>query len=767
MPLIEDTLVYFFYQSDKCSNRYPSRIAAKAKILPVITNNAIALHIQLYIIQALIQLSVKGTMQSAKELLRKTFGYDDFRLNQAEIISSLLEGRDVLALMPTGGGKSICYQIPAILRPGVGVIVSPLIALMQDQVDALELVGVKAAFINSSLDSGKIRAIEKQLFAGELDLIYVAPERLLTNNFLTMLSQLEVSLFAIDEAHCVSQWGHDFRPEYQQLSILHTNFPSVPRIALTATADQRTRQEIIQQLELDNAAQYINSFDRPNIQYAISEGHNSREQLWQYLEQNYPQDAGIVYCLSRKKVEATAEWLAKKGRKALPYHAGLSQQIRQDNQKRFLREEGIIIVATIAFGMGIDKPDVRFVAHLSLPKSIEAYYQETGRAGRDGLPSSAWMAYGLQDVITLRQMMQQSDAAENYKLVSQQKLDAMLGLCESTTCRRQLLLNYFEEQLKEPCGNCDNCLAPPETWDATQAAQQALSCVYRSGQRFGVGYVIDILLGKADQRMITNEHDKLSTFGIGDALSVAEWRSLFRQLIAQGFLYVDHERYGSVRLNEKSRPLLKGTQMLQARKLVKPTKTKKAGKSNVSSMHQPLFEALKALRMTLADQNGVPPYVIFHDSTLIEMVERRPSELKELQFIPGVGEKKLKQYGKEFIDVIKLHPLPKEVNSRFSDTVNDSLILLSEGLTIAAIADKRALSESTIYGHVSEAIAAGMVDPIDVLPIEEDDYHLISQTISHYSEEPQLNLKEIRGLLGDEFSYGIIKCVVAAEIGLS
>jgi len=704
-------------------------------------------------------------MDAALKILNSTFGYEDFRLNQADIVDSLVNGRDVLALMPTGGGKSLCYQIPAMVRPGVGVIVSPLIALMQDQVDALNLVGVKAAFINSSLKVGQVRQIEQQLFAGELDLLYVAPERLLTNNFLEMLGQLTISLFAIDEAHCVSQWGHDFRPEYQKLSILHQHFPNVPRIALTATADQRTRFEIIQQLELQNAAQYINSFDRPNIRYAIAEGQNSRDQLWRFLETEYPNDAGIVYCLSRKKVEATAEWLQKKGRNALPYHAGLHQETRQENQKRFLREEGVIIVATIAFGMGIDKPDVRFVAHLSLPKSIEAYYQETGRAGRDGEPSAAWMAYGLQDVITLRQMMQQSDALEAYKQISQQKLDAMLGLCESTACRRQLLLGYFDESLAEPCGNCDNCLNPPETWDATEAARQALSCVYRSGQRFGVGYVIDVLLGKNDARIQKNRHDQLSTFGIGEHLSVAEWRSLFRQLIAQGFLYVDHERFGGVRLTEKSRPLLKGEESLNARKLSKPEKTKKAAKAKVSSIHLPLMDALKGLRKSLADEQGLPPFVIFHDSTLIQMTEKRPTELREMQFISGVGEKKLNQYGKAFIEVIKDHPLPQEINVHFSDTVNESLVLFAKELSIEEIAGQRNLAEGTIYGHLAEAIAAGMLDPLDVLPIEQDDYHLISQTISSFVDETQGRVKKIREALGDEFSYGVIQCVIAAEEG--
>jgi len=705
-------------------------------------------------------------MDAALHILKNTFGYSDFRLNQAEIVDSLVNGRDVLALMPTGGGKSLCYQIPAMVRPGVGVIVSPLIALMQDQVDALSLVGVKAAFINSSLSASQVRAIEQQLFAGELDLLYVAPERLLMPNFLEMLGQLTISLFAIDEAHCVSQWGHDFRPEYQQLSILHQHFPSVPRIALTATADQRTRIEIVQQLELQNAAQFINSFDRPNIRYAISEGQSSRDQLWAFLQNEYPNDAGIVYCLSRKKVEATADWLQKKGRNALPYHAGLPQNIRQENQQKFLREEGVIIVATIAFGMGIDKPDVRFVAHLSLPKSIEAYYQETGRAGRDGQASSAWMAYGLQDVITLRQMMQQSDAQDSYKQISQQKLDTMLGLCESTSCRRQILLAYFDETLAEPCGNCDNCLSPPETWDATESARQALSCVYRSGQRFGVGYVIDLLLGKTDQRILKNQHDKISTFGIGQHLSVAEWRSLFRQLIAQGFLYVDHERFGGVTLTEKSRPLLKGEESLDARKLIKPEKSKKASKEKVSSIHQPLMDAMKKLRKELADEQGLPPFVIFHDATLIQMAQQRPSELTEMKFISGVGEKKLQQYGQAFLEVILQHPLPEEVNQHFTDTVNESLMLFAKEQSVKQVAEKRNLTEGTIYAHLAEAIAVGMLDPLDVLPIEQDDYHLICQAISSFADEPQGRVKKIREALGEEFSYGVINCVIAAEEGI-
>ena len=706
-------------------------------------------------------------MQKALDILNKTFGYDNFRLNQEEIVASLIDGRDVLALMPTGGGKSLCYQIPAIIRPGVGIIVSPLIALMQDQVDAMNLIGVKAAFINSSLAIDQVRHIEQQLFSGELDLLYVAPERLLNQKFLNMISGLKISLFAIDEAHCVSQWGHDFRPEYQQLSALHTLFPEVPRIALTATADSRTQTEIIEQLELENAARYINSFDRPNIRYAIAEGSKSKDQLWAFLESEYPTDAGIVYCLSRKKVEATAEWLQGKGRNALPYHAGLPADVRQKNQKAFLRQEGVIIVATIAFGMGIDKPDVRFVAHLSLPKSIEAYYQETGRAGRDGQPSSAWMAYGLQDVILLRQMMQQGDGNENFKQTSQQKLDSMLGLCESTHCRRQLLLAYFDETMAEPCGNCDNCLHPPETWDATEAARQALSCVYRTGQRFGVTYVIDVLLGKADSRIESNQHNELSTFGIGTEHSVTVWKSLFRQMIAKGLLYVDHENFGRVKLTESSRPLLKGEVNLEARKQAKKEKSKKSKSKNIAVIHQELFDALRALRIEIAEEQekGVPPFVIFHDSTLIEMTEVRPSELNRMQFISGVGEKKLEKYGKQFLKVIQEYPLSESVSTNLSDTVNETLQLLADDHTIELISKKRNMTIGTIYGHIAKAIEEGMLDPLIVLPIDETDYQLIAQTIEAYRDETESPLKKMFDALGEQFDYGIIKCVLAGENG--
>jgi len=533
-------------------------------------------------------------MQRAHEILNHTFGYDEFRHHQADIVETVVNGRDALVLMPTGGGKSLCYQIPALVRDGVGVVISPLIALMQDQVDALQQLGIRAAFLNSSMSGQQQQAVEQALLAGELDMLYVAPERLLNGRMLDLLSQAPLALFAIDEAHCVSQWGHDFRPEYQQLSILHQRFPNVPRIALTATADVRTREEIIAQLDLGDAAIFINSFDRPNIRYTISEGQNGRDRLWEFLEREHPSDAGIVYCLSRKKVESTAEWLAAKGRTALPYHAGLPAEVRRDHQQRFLREEGVIVVATIAFGMGIDKPDVRFVAHLSLPKSLEAYYQETGRAGRDGQPANAWMAYGLQDVISLRQMLQSSEGSEQFKRIANGKLDAMLGLCEQVTCRRQVLLAYFDEHYETACGNCDTCLDPPQTWDGTEAAQKVLSCVYRSGQRFGVNYIIDILMGKDDERIQSNQHHQLSTFGIGTDKTAVEWRGIFRQLIAQGFLTADAESYGVLKLTETARPLLRGEIQLALRHQRKTKKTKKSKVlSSLSTAETILFDALR------------------------------------------------------------------------------------------------------------------------------------------------------------------------------
>jgi ATP-dependent DNA helicase RecQ len=597
-------------------------------------------------------------MERARHILRSVFGYDDFRHRQSDIIQTLLDGHDALVLMPTGGGKSLCYQIPALVRDGVGVVVSPLIALMQDQVDALTQLGVHAAFLNSTQDTGTQRQVEQALLDDELDLLYVAPERLLMPRMLDLLERSRVALFAIDEAHCVSQWGHDFRREYQQLTILHEQFPNVPRIALTATADQRTREEIVAQLDLNDAAQYVHSFDRPNIRYTISEGNNPRERLWRFIEREHSGDAGIVYCLSRNKVEQVAEWLCGKGRIALPYHAGLPERVRRENQARFLREDSVIIVATIAFGMGIDKPDVRFVAHLNVPKSLEAYYQETGRAGRDNLPANAWMAYNLQDVLNLRRMMNESDADEKFKRIAHHKLETMLGLCELIHCRRQALLDYFGETLEQSCGNCDTCLQPPATWDATEAAQKALSCVYRTGQRFGVNYVIEVLTGKDDERIRSNGHDAISTFGIGTGYKATQWRHIIRQLIAQGYLDVDTDGHGAVQLTPAARPLLRGDIDLQLRALPAREKTRGPAKTKhpaveLDTADQELFEALRLRRMELAREHSVPPYVIFHDSTLRELASRRPLSDDEMRSISGVGEQKLARFGKDFITVIQ------------------------------------------------------------------------------------------------------------------
>jgi len=577
-------------------------------------------------------------------ILRSVFGYEHFRAPQAEVIDTLMRGGDALVLMPTGGGKSLCFQIPSIARAGTGIVVSPLIALMPDAA----------------------RRIEQQLLDGELDLLYFAPERLMLERTLDLLARARIALFAIDEAHCVSQWGHDFRPEYMQLSVLHERFPNIPRIALTATADEPTRREIVARLGLENARAFISSFDRPNIRYRITQGGGSaREQLLRFIRAEHPTDAGIVYCLSRKRVEEIAEWFKAQGLDALPYHAGLSAELRSHNQSRFINEEGVIIVATIAFGMGIDKPNVRFVAHLNLPKSIEAYYQETGRAGRDGLPADAWMIYGLQDVILLRQMLEASESNDARKRVERHKLDAMLGLCELITCRRQTLLSYFGETLAQPCGNCDTCLNTPETWDASVPAQKALSCVHRTGQRFGVNYLMDVLMGKTDERIQRFGHDKSSTFGIGKELPANEWRGIYRQLIARGLLAVDMEGHGALKLTDACRPVLRGAERLMLRREIKAEKAKKStarvrATAFTNMSDSALWEALRTRRRQLALDQGVPPYVVFHDATLTEMIERRPRTLSEFAEISGVGERKLAAYGKEFLQIILVHTRQNE-----------------------------------------------------------------------------------------------------------
>ncbi|MEW8087316.1 MAG: DNA helicase RecQ [Candidatus Thiodiazotropha endolucinida] len=596
-------------------------------------------------------------LEHAREVLRHTFGYSDFRPPQDRIISHLIDGGDAIVLMPTGGGKSLCYQIPAIVREGTGIIISPLIALMQDQVNSLRQYGVRAAFLNSALTPEEAHQVERQLLREELDLLYVAPERLLTPRMLNLLMQSRIALFAIDEAHCVSHWGHDFRPEYIQLSQLHERFPETPRIALTATADKPTRKEIVQRLALQQAGEFIAGFDRPNIRYQISENDgNAKQRLLRFIRQEHPDESGIVYCLSRKRVNKIAAWLQENGIDALPYHAGLDNRSRQHHQTRFLRDEGVVIVATIAFGMGIDKPDVRFVAHLNLPKSIEAYYQETGRAGRDGQAANAWMIYGLQDVITLRQMQASSDADESHKRVERHKLDAMLAFCEITTCRRQTLLAYFDDHLEHPCGNCDTCLQPPETWDATVASQMALSCVHRTGQRFGVNHLIDVLLGKESDRISQFGHHRVSTFGIGKDLTATEWRTVYRQLIARGLLAVDLEGYGGLRLTQASRPVLRGETRLmlrKARKMGAKQQRKQPRIAEISDGNQAIWQALRNLRLELAQTQGVPAYVIFHDATLIEMAEKRPRDKQQLALISGVGDHKLERYGDAFLSLLK------------------------------------------------------------------------------------------------------------------
>ncbi|MCW9023313.1 MAG: DNA helicase RecQ [Gammaproteobacteria bacterium] len=705
-------------------------------------------------------------MKHAQKILQNTFGYSDFRHHQADIIQSLLNGDDALVLMPTGGGKSLCYQIPAMVREGVGIIISPLIALMQDQVDALQQLGIRSAFLNSSMNEAAQSHTEQQLLNNKIDLLYVAPERLMTGRMLSLLERSNLSLFAIDEAHCVSQWGHDFRKEYQQLRILHERFPAVPRIALTATADQRTRQEIIEQLNLHDANVFINSFDRPNINYTISEGQNARDRLWGFLEREHPDDAGIVYCLSRNKVEKTAEWLQKQGRIALPYHAGLSAEVRQEHQRRFLREDGIIIVATIAFGMGIDKPDVRFVAHLSLPKSIEAYYQETGRAGRDGAPANAWMSYGLQDVISLRQMAENNDSSEQFKRILHHKLETMLALCEQRHCRRQSILAYFDEPLHDPCGNCDTCLNPPEQWDATEASRKALSCVHRTGQRFGVNYVIDVLLGKNNARIKQFEHDTLSTYGIGKELHEQEWRSVFRQLMALGYLATDIEGHGAIKLAESSRPLLRGEIELILRKpqLEKSGTNKKSKRrSSLRGVDDALFEQLREHRLELAKGLGVPPYIIFHDSTLEEMAEKRPETLDKMRYISGVGEQKLDKFGESFLRVILSAPLPDILKNNLSDTINDTLALFNDGNDIEAIAKKRGIKDSTVYSHLAEAIEAGLLDAREVLSLSEDDYKEIVVALEMTMDDDG-RLKPVYDTLEGKYDYSILKCVQASFI---
>ncbi len=717
---------------------------------------------------SLLPLTPAPSLAEAQHVLEEVFGYARFRLHQADIIETLIAGGDVLALMPTGGGKSLCYQIPALVRPGTGLVVSPLIALMQDQVDALTDAGVRAAFLNSSQDRAEQERIERRLAAGDLDLLYVAPERLVQERMLRLIERAAISLFAIDEAHCVSQWGHDFRPEYRQLKVLAERFPTIPRIALTATADDRTREEIATELRLESARRFVASFDRPNIRYTIAEmgSMSARERLWNFLSAEHPNDAGIVYCLSRKSVEETAAWLTRKGRTALAYHAGLDPEIRRKAQERFLKEDAIVMVATIAFGMGIDKPDVRFVAHLNLPRSMEAYYQETGRAGRDGEPADAWLAYGMQDIIQQTQWIAQSDGSELFKRTQRQKLDALVGLCEAVTCRRQLLLAYFGEARAEPCGNCDNCLVPPKTTDGTTLARMALSAVYRTGQRFGVGYLIDVLAGKDNERACRNGHDRLSVWGIGKDTDATVWRSLFRQLTALGFLASDEDGHGTVHLTETARPLLRGEETFMLR-LAPPREKKGKAKgaaaeaSKVGAADRPLYDALKALRLRLATDAKLPSYVICHDKTLAELAAQRPADEGGLHGITGLGASKIKRYGTAFLETIARFAPNAALDNRLSSTINQTLALHLAGVAPDGIAAERNLDVSTVYTHFAEAIEAGVIAAdavLDLDPADVDEIHAVFERLGTLDSG---KLGPAHAALDGRFDYGILRCLLA------
>jgi len=644
-------------------------------------------------------------LEQAQRVLKDIFGYDSFRGRQGDIIERVASGGDALVLMPTGGGKSLCFQVPALLRDGLAVVVSPLIALMDDQVATLEELGVAAASLNSTLSAEQQRDLANRIKRGEVKMLYLAPERLVQPRMMAFLQSLDIALFAIDEAHCVSQWGHDFRPEYLQLGQLAEMFPQVPRIALTATADKRTREEIVTRLHLQNAERFLSSFDRPNIFYRIVPKEQPRKQLLAFLSERRS-DAGIVYCLSRKKVDEVAQFLCDQGFPALPYHAGLPSETRAANQKRFLNEEGLIMVATIAFGMGIDKSNVRFVAHLDLPKSLEAYYQETGRAGRDGLPADAWMAYGLQDVVMLKQMLQNSEGDERHKRLEHHKLDAMLALCEETRCRRQTLLAYFDEDMPQPCGHCDNCVDGVQTWDATEPARQALSAIYRTGQRYGTGHLIDVLLGRDNEKVRSFGHQHLSVFSVGKDRSEGEWRTLFRQLVARGLADIDIEGYGGLRLSDSCRPLLRGEVTLELRRELKPQTTVRSSSASPASQlvrgeEREQWEALRALRRKLAEEHGVPPYVIFPDSTLLEMLRSQPTSLSDMAKVSGIGARKLERYGEAFLEVLGGQAeTPKVV----ADIRHELISLARAGMTPMQIAGQLQCSEKNVYTMLAEAI---------------------------------------------------------------
>ncbi len=705
-------------------------------------------------------------LEQAQRVLKDIFGYDSFRGRQGAIIERVARGGDALVLMPTGGGKSLCFQVPALLRDGLAVVVSPLIALMDDQVATLEELGVAAAALNSTLSTDEQRELAARIRRGEIKMLYLAPERLVQPRMLDFLRGLDIALFAIDEAHCVSQWGHDFRPEYLQLGQLAEQFPHVPRIALTATADKRTREEIVTRLHLQDAERFLSSFDRPNIFYRIVPKESPRKQLLAFLAERRS-DAGIVYCLSRKKVDEVAAFLCENNFPALPYHAGLPAATRAANQKRFLNEEGLIMVATIAFGMGIDKPNVRFVAHMDLPKSLEAYYQETGRAGRDGLPADAWMAYGLQDVLMLKQMLQNSEGDERHKRLEHHKLDAMLALCEETRCRRQALLAYFDEDMPQPCGHCDNCVDGVQTWDATEPARQALSAIYRTGQRYGVGHLVDVLLGKDTEKVRSFGHDKLAVFGVGKGRSEGEWRSLYRQVVARGLADIDLEGYGGLRLSDSCRPLLRGEVTLALRKELKPQTSSTRGSGSASPASQLVrgeereqWEALRTLRRNLAQEHAVPPYVIFPDSTLLEMLRSQPTSMAEMGRVSGVGARKLERYGEAFLQVLAGTgggEAPREV----ADIRHELISLARAGMTPLQIAGQLQCSEKNVYSLLAEAIGQQQLSLEQALDLPEE---LMSEVQDAFLDgEGELPaVAEIAGQFAGRVPEGVLYCVRAA-----
>ncbi len=695
----------------------------------------------------------------ALEVLSNIYGYSEFRKPQDVVINGLINGQNAMLIMPTGGGKSLCYQLPGIVRDGVGIVVSPLIALMQDQVNALNGLGVKASFINSSLSNYEMAQRIQRTVAGEYDLIYMSPERLGMESTLQWLSQTRLALIAIDEAHCVSQWGHDFRKDYLALSDLIDYFPQIPRIALTATADEKTRSEIIQRLRLTDANHFVCGFDRPNIQYRIAEVNNEKRQVIEFLKEQGYQSCGVIYCQSRAKVERIASWLQDQGIQALPYHAGMDSQQRQTNLEQFLRQDGIVMVATIAFGMGIDKPDVRYVLHLGIPKSIEAYYQETGRAGRDGLPSAAYLLYGVNDLVLQRRRLDESEAPEERKRVERYQLDTMQGLCETSQCRRQVLLGYFGDHLEKPCGNCDTCLNPPESWDATEPVRKALSCVYRTGQRFGVNYLIKVLLGESDQRIESFEHHQLNVFGVGSELNQMEWKSIFRQIIALGLVSVDD--HGGLKLLEKCREILKGNEKLELKKSVlkteaSPRKTKSNMRS-VSESDQALWQALRALRKSLADQQGVPAYTVFHDATLMDMVEQKPQSREQFSMISGVGARKLEKYADDFLAILNGQSLNQSDHSGLLK--NKVMALHKSGVPAANIASELEVPREEVYKIFAVKIRQGFLSLRDVVNLSENSIQKVAQLLAQNKSN---SLEKIYEELGGSISKGEIRCIKAS-----